>query len=261
MKAKRIRNPTADEPVVSRRVASKNGSKTRVFSDRILAEEPLEMYINGRRFAVTMRTPGDDVPLFIGLLYAEGIIKSLDNVLLVKHCKNDNNIIDARIKGGSPAVKRILITNSSCGLCGLELIKKIITRPIRNRLRPAPRVILDIPRQMRRHQFLFSETGGSHAAALFSRDGKLVMCKEDIGRHNAVDKLIGAALLNKMLPLSAYALAVSGRISFEIVQKAYKASIPTVCSVSAASSLAVDFAKKAGMTLIGMIRGDSFNIY
>ncbi|MBI4243753.1 MAG: formate dehydrogenase accessory sulfurtransferase FdhD [Planctomycetes bacterium] len=233
--------------------------------DIILIEEPLEIFINGLQFAVIMRTPGDDVHLVTGLLYTEKIIKSADDIVKIIYCSKDLNSIEVVLKKRKHFIKRRMITTSSCGVCGRELIDDLMKSSIDLRkgstVKFDKNIVLSLPNLMLANQTLFSQTGGSHSASLFSSDGRIILCKEDIGRHNAVDKIVGFALINDLLPLSTNILLVSGRISFEITQKALVSGISVICSISAASSLAIELAKRAGMTLIGMIRNNRFNVY
>lgn len=203
--------------------------------DRAATEEPLEIRFHGRPFAVIMRTPGADRELAAGFLFSERAL----------------------------ADRRQVATNSSCGLCGRLTIQslRLNTSPLQCDWTLSGAVLVNMPDQLRARQAVFDATGGLHAAGLFARDGKLDDMAEDVGRHNAVDKVIGRMVMRDALPLSDRMLFVSGRTSFEIVQKAFLAGIPVVGSVSAPSSLAVDLASEAGITLVGFVRGTSFNVY
>jgi FdhD protein len=244
-------------------------------SDRAATEEPLEVRIHDRPFAVIMRTPGADRELAAGFLLAERVIAGADGLGTIAHCTDPGadhpeNVVNVTLANISPAeVDRLLAgrrqvtTTSSCGMCGRQTIESLATHvaPIRTAWRVPSTVIVALPELLRARQAVFHQTGGLHAAGLFARDGRLVDVAEDVGRHNAVDKIVGRMLMREALPLSDYMLCVSGRTSFEIVQKAIIAGIPIVAAVSAPSSLAIALALEYGVTLVGFIRGDSFNIY
>jgi FdhD protein len=243
--------------------------------DLAAVEEPLEVRLHGRSFAVIMRSPGDDRALAAGFLLSEGIITSPDDVGAVEHCRHPDhpevhNIVDVYLHGkAAESLDRILderrnvLTNSSCGLCGRVTIDSLRLRadPLPVTWTMAREVAAGLPDRLRERQIAFAETGGLHAAGLFQPDGTCVLTAEDVGRHNAVDKVVGAMVLEERVPLSAYALAVSGRASFEIVQKAWIAGLGLICAVSAPSSLAVELAQEAGLTLLGFVRDGGFNIY
>ena len=242
--------------------------------DRAAAEEPLEVRLHGRPFAVIMRTPGADRELTAGFLLAERVLRSADDLGTIEHCRDQpdvaDNIINVTLAGRSRAdLDRILaerretMANSSCGLCGRLTIESLKTgvAPLPPGSRVPSAVISSLPLRLRAAQAVFDETGGLHAAGLFTCEGDLAATAEDVGRHNAVDKVIGRMLMLDGLPLEDRVLFVSGRTSFEIVQKAVLAGIPIVASVSAPSSLAIDLAREAGVTLVGFVRGDAFNIY
>jgi FdhD protein len=259
-------------------------------TDRAAAEEPLEVRLHGRPFAVIMRTPGADRELAAGFLFSERVIPTADDLGTIEHCRDivqqgpdradgptgdgqpvhPENIINVTLAGRSPEeLERMLesrrqtLTSSSCGLCGrltIESLQLDVAPLLRDRYVPAA-VVSRLPGQLRAAQKVFDETGGLHAAGLFTLAGELAACAEDVGRHNAVDKVVGGMLMRDALPLSERLLFVSGRTSFEIVQKALVAGIPIVASVSAPSSLAIDLARAAGVTLVGFVRGDGFNIY
>ena len=244
-------------------------------TDCAATEEPLEIRLHDRPFAVIMRTPGADRELAAGFLLAERVIRNGDDLGTIKHCDDPavdhaENIVNVTLTDSSPAAidrllgeRRQVMTNSSCGLCGRRTIESLTAEfePIRAPWSIAAATVLMLPLQLRARQAVFDETGGLHAAGLFARGGGLVDVAEDVGRHNAVDKIIGRMLMRDALPLSDYLLCVSGRTSFEIVQKAVCAGVPMVAAVSAPSSLAIDLAQEAGVTLVGFIRGDSFTIY
>jgi FdhD protein len=244
-------------------------------SDRAATEEPLEVRLHNRPFAVIMRTPGADRELAAGFLLAERVIASADDLGTIVHCTDaaadhPENVVNVTLADGSAsALERLLAgrrqvtTNSSCGMCGRRTIESLAVDVARVSAvwRVPAALIASLPDQLRARQAVFDETGGLHAAGLFARDGSLIDVAEDVGRHNAVDKIVGRMLMREALPLSDHILCVSGRTSFEIVQKAIIAGIPLVAAVSAPSTLAVDLAQECGVTLVGFIRGDSFNIY
>jgi FdhD protein len=244
-------------------------------TDRLAVEEPLEIRLGGRRFTLTMRTPGNDEELAAGFLLAEGFIDSraeLGEIRRVRDGKGapEANAIDVVLNvpadGLRERLKRNFAVSSSCGVCGKTSIDALTRRiePIVSTLTIAPGDILAMPARMRAAQAVFAATGGLHAAALFelsARAPRLLALREDVGRHNAVDKVVGWALRAGMTPLSRHAMMVSGRLSFEIVQKAAAAGIPILCAVSAPSSLAVELAEEAGITLAGFVRDGGFNVY
>ncbi len=240
--------------------------------DRVAVEEPLEIRLGGKSVAVVMRSPGEDHELAAGFLFTEGILKGKEEVSRVGHRKDPKNpklcnVINITTKTGvdisERGWQRNFVSSSSCGLCGKLTIESIhLHAPaVDDDFRISTRVLLTLPDQLRSGQAGFDETGGLHAAGLFDQDGRLLLLREDIGRHNAVDKIIGAALLNGSLPLRNRILMVSGRTSFEIVQKALMARIPFVAAVSAASSLAVELAESSNLCLVGFLRGESMNVY
>jgi FdhD protein len=244
-------------------------------ADVAAVEEPLEIRLHDRRFAVIMRTAGADRHLAAGFLLAEGLITCADDLGAVEHCRHPDhpeahNIVNVFLLGDAadslPAKldeRHNVLTNSSCGICGRVTIESLRTRasPLPITTTIGRDAALSLPEQLRARQPLFDETGALHAAAVFSAAGECVAIAEDVGRHNAVDKTVGELLLDGRLPLTGHALAVSGRASYEIVQKAWLAGIEIVCAVSAPSSLAIDLAEEAGITLIGFARANGFNIY
>jgi FdhD protein len=252
-------------------------------SDRAAAEEPLEIRLHGRPFAVIMRTPGADRELTAGFLLAERVLQGADDLGTIEHCRDKTdatgrfqtaeNVVNVTLTGGSlDALDRVLaerrqtMTTSACGLCGRQTIESLQEAapplaPAAMTARIAASAVSRLPHELRRAQAVFDETGGLHAAGLFDAVGTLIGFAEDVGRHNAVDKVVGRMLMQDALPLSSAILFVSGRTSFEIVQKALLAGIPIVASVSAPSSLAIELAREAGITLIGFVRGDGLNIY
>jgi FdhD protein len=245
-------------------------------ADTLAAEEPLEIRVAGRPLTVTMRTPGNDFDLARGFLVSEGVVTAALDVAAIRYCAgataddgNTYNVVDVRLADGVPlpdvSVERNFYTTSSCGLCGkasLEAVRTISRwRVARDPLRLNTETIAALPDKLRAAQRVFDRTGGLHAAALFDAAGELWCVREDVGRHNAVDKVIGWALDQGRLPLSGMTMMVSGRASFELVQKAVMAGIPALAAVSAPSSLAVDLAREMGLTLIGFLRGTSMNVY
>jgi FdhD protein len=243
--------------------------------DVAAAEEPLEVRLHDQPFAVIMRTPGADRELTAGFLLAERVITGADDLGTIAHCTDPGadhpeNVVNVTLVNGSAAMlerllagRRQVTANSSCGVCGRRTIETLANgvTPLRVPWRVPPSIIAALPERLRARQAVFDETGGLHAAGLFSLDGVLRDVAEDVGRHNAVDKIVGRMLMRDALPLADSLLCVSGRTSFEIVQKAIVAGIPLVAAVSAPSSLAIDLAQAFGVTLIGFLRGDSFNIY
>ncbi len=246
-------------------------------ADTLVAEEPLEIRLNGRPLAVTMRTPGDDFALTAGFLVSEGVLGTPEELATIVYCAgatedgaNTYNVVDARLADGVPlpdiTLERNVYTTSSCGVCGkasLDAVRTTARWPIADvpPVRLEPGVLAALPDRLRAAQQVFDRTGGLHAAALFTPGGELVDVREDVGRHNAVDKLVGRALQQGLLPLSGSVLLVSGRASFELAQKAVMAGIPVLAAVSAPSSLAVDLAAETGLTLVGFLRGSSMNVY
>jgi len=247
--------------------------------DSLSAEEPLEIRVGpagARRapLAVTMRTPGDDLDLAIGFLLTEGLIRYADDVYTAQLCAGDQetntyNVVDVTLAPGVPAPAtdpaRNFYTTSSCGVCGKASIDAVRTRSRFDVAADAStvdaRILVGLPGALRERQRGFAATGGLHAAGLFTVDGELLCLREDVGRHNAVDKVVGWAAREHRLPLAGHVLMVSGRASFELCQKAWMAGIPTLAAVSAPSTLAVDLATEAGMTLVGFLRGQTFNVY
>ncbi|HZR16372.1 MAG TPA: formate dehydrogenase accessory sulfurtransferase FdhD [Verrucomicrobiae bacterium] len=239
-------------------------------TDRLAAEEPLELRVRGRGIAVTMRTPGNDEELAAGFLLSEGIIRKRSDIVAMRPCfqsdapENTLNIFLAPgVKVNFKHLTRHVFASSSCGLCGKASIEAVRQQfpEIVSGLKVRVGVLEQITHSMRQAQVTFNATGGLHAAAAFEADGRLLVLREDIGRHNAVDKVIGHGLLQGKLPFASHLLLVSGRASFEIMQKALAARIPIVCSVSAPSSLAVEFARDSGQSLIGFLRERSLNVY
>jgi FdhD protein len=249
-------------------------------ADFLAAEEPLGIRVDGTALTMTMRTPGDDVELAAGFLAGEAIIASAADIAEIKLCDGAScghddhdedeigNIADVTLAPGvtvAPGARRNFMTTSACGVCGKTSIADICLLPraalSADDTRFSPAVLATLPDRLRAAQRVFSRTGGLHAAGLFTPSGELIAVREDVGRHNAVDKVIGWALLSGRLPLAGCALLVSGRASFELVQKAVLAGIPLLAAVSAPSSLAAELAEEAGLTLVGFLRGQSMNVY
>ena len=250
------------------------GGATARRDDLLAVEEPLEIRVGGTPLAVTMRTPGHDVDLAVGFLVSEGAIARGDQVAAAIHCAgpdgaNTYNVLDLTLSPGVPvpdaSIQRSTYTTSSCGVCGKASIDAVRTRsayPIDDDVRIDPAWLTALPDRLRAGQEVFEKTGGLHAAALFdARTGELLVLREDVGRHNADDKVVGWAAREGLLPLCGMVLQVSGRASFELTQKASMAGIPVLAAVSAPSSLAVEHAKEAGLTLVGFLRGDSMVVY
>jgi len=252
------------------------GDQIRAGEDLLAVEEPLEIRVNGRRLAVTMRTPGSDIDLAAGFLVSEGVITKGDDFSSARYCAgavdgvNTYNVLDVTLGAGvappAPSLERSLITTSSCGLCGKESIDAVRTKSAfdiaDDAVRLEAELLTTFPEQLRAGQNVFEKTGGIHAAGLFdAATGEMLVLREDVGRHNAVDKVIGWAVKENRLPLTGTVLMVSSRASFELTQKALMAGIPVLAAVSAPSSLAAEFAAEVGMTLVGFLRGKSMVIY
>ncbi|GAA5083591.1 FdhD protein [Thermocatellispora tengchongensis] len=244
--------------------------------DSLAAEEPLEIRLNGRPLTVTMRTPGDDFDLACGFLVSEGVVGAAGDVSTIRYCagatvdgSNTYNVLDVRLAPGVPepagSLERNFYTTSSCGVCGkasLDAVRTVARWEVRDDpLTLSADVVAALPGRLREAQRVFDRTGGLHAAGLFTPGGEPLCVREDVGRHNAVDKLVGWALRADRLPLRESVLMVSGRASFELVQKAVMAGIPALAAVSAPSSLAVELAAESGLTLLGFVRGTSMNVY
>ncbi|GAB2741252.1 formate dehydrogenase accessory sulfurtransferase FdhD [Sinomonas soli] len=251
--------------------------------DVLAVEEPLEIRLTGPAgtltYSVTMRTPGDDFDLVAGFLVSEGVIWEADQLVSERFCAGEDeegrqtfNVVDAQLRPGVavPDLGRNVVTSSACGICGTDSIESVRRTsrhsPAQDTVAVLPELLAGLPERLREAQALFEKTGGVHAAGLFSvHDGgtraELECLREDVGRHNAVDKVVGWALREGRLPLSGTVLQVSGRASFELVQKAAMAGIPVLAAVSAPSTLAVELAEDAGVTLVGFSRGSGFNVY
>lgn len=244
--------------------------------ESLAAEEPLEIRVDGKPLSVTMRTPGHDVELAHGFLLTEGVIGAPSDVLAARYCdsvddagRNTYNVLDLALAPGveppDPSLERNFYTTSSCGVCGkasLDAVRlKTRFSPAADAVTVTPSVLSTLPDSLRTAQKLFDSTGGLHAAGLFTAGGELLIAREDVGRHNAVDKVLGRALLDGRIPAAGTVLMVSGRASFELVQKAVMAGVPVLSAVSAPSSLAVELALDTGVTLVGFLRGASMNVY
>jgi FdhD protein len=244
-------------------------------ADLLAVEEPLEIRVDDEPLTVTMRTPGDDIDLAAGFLFTEGLLGSLDEVHEIRMC--DPNVAAVTVKpgrflryqqadaaGGAGAARKFLMT-SACGVCGKDSIEAIRVRSTfdvaADPVRVSPAVLAALPDRLRDAQRVFSRTGGLHAAGLFTADGTLLVLREDVGRHNAVDKVAGWALRSGRLPLAGHILLVSGRASFELVQKSIMIGMPVLAAVSAPSSLAAALAEEGGLTLVGFLRGATMNVY
>lgn len=259
-----------------RRVSQLRSGNTTERTDTVAVEEPLEIRVDGSPLTVTMRTPGADFELAQGFLLTEGLIGRRDDVAQIRYCQgadtdgvNSYNVLDVTLAAGVPApevnVTRNFYTTSSCGVCGKASLEAVRLNsrhcPGDDPTTVASTTLSAMPAQLRSAQKVFDATGGLHGAALFGADGTMHAVREDIGRHNAVDKVIGWALENGRIPASGAVLLVSGRASFELTQKAVMAGIPVLAAVSAPSSLAVDLATESGLTLVAFLRGDSMNVY
>ncbi|BET69399.1 formate dehydrogenase accessory sulfurtransferase FdhD [Opitutales bacterium ASA1] len=261
------------QPVSILRISLGETTSAEAVGDSVAAEEPLEIRVEGRPVAVVMRTPGHDEELAAGFLLSESVVRSPSDVFEISHCPSvsagsEGNVIDVLLVHADRAdLKRLtrhVFTSSSCGICGkgtIEAVHQRITPLAADEVRIDAAQLAGLPEAMRAHQKLFDATGGLHACALFTRDGRMLHLREDVGRHNAVDKVLGRALLDGLLPLSEHVLAVSGRVSFEIMQKALAARVPVVAAVSAPTSLAVRFAQESGQTLACFVRPGGLNLY
>jgi FdhD protein len=265
----------ARRAVTSVRVCAVDGDAVRERPDKVVTEEPMEIRLHGpgqepEALAVTMRTPGHDFELAVGFCLTEGLVRSADDLDTVAYClagegEQEYNVVTvkARQRVERSGHQRVFVANASCGLCGKATLDEVEQQcePVGAGPVVARSVVGALPERLRAAQTVFDATGGLHAMARFTPDGELLALREDVGRHNALDKLVGHALLERKLPLGDDVLMVSGRVSFEIVQKAAMAGIPILCAVSAPSSLAVDAARRFGQTLVGFVRGDSANVY
>src|SRR5262245_30478723 len=273
----RLADPASEIPgggsSVARPVVQVRGLEARATADQLTVEEPLEIRLAGQSLSVTMRTPGHDEELVAGLLHSERIVEDAGDIDLIAHYHGPadepdlRNVINVLLKRSGPAARerlqRRVVTSSACGLCGRTTIEGILadTAPIASPLRVPLDLFYALEPALSAAQRTFEKTGGLHAAGLFDGEGRLIVLREDVGRHNAVDKIVGHMLLSGRLPLDHHILMVSGRAGFEIVQKALIARIPIVASVSAPSSLAAELARACDMTLVGFLRRGGLNIY
>jgi FdhD protein len=262
---------TARRPVVRLR-----GEFETTRPDTVVVEEPLEIRVDGKALAVTMRTPGHDIDLAHGFLLTEGVITGPEDISVARYCDgvgedglNTYNVLDIALAPGvSPpdvGIERNFYTTSSCGVCGkasLDAVRLLTAHsPAGDTSTITSDTLSSLPDTLRSHQKIFETTGGLHAAALFDTDGELLVVREDVGRHNAVDKVVGWAVQNGRMPLHGTVLMVSGRASFELAQKSVMAGIPILAAVSAPSSLAIDLAEESGLTIVGFLRGNGMNLY
>ena len=269
--AKNTANPATDAAAVLSKVRKlSNGPGKVVRQDWVAAEAPLEVRIGGKPATVLMRTPGNDEELVTGFLFNEGIIASAKNIVSIGHVRPareqaGGSVIAVELANSrtAPTMDRLFYSNSSCGVCGKKTIASLEVRgSIADVQMQVRRGILEtLPDRLRAAQPTFAQTGGVHASALFTTEGELIAVREDVGRHNALDKLIGWALVAGLVPLSNYILLVSGRVSYELVQKSVVASIPFIAAVGAPSSLAVELAERFKLTLVGFLRANSMNVY
>jgi len=250
-----------------------NGEVFQAIRDLVAVEEPLEIRLmtdsgDFQSISITMRTPGRDVDLAVGFLFAEGVIPSREALVSATECETNPNVVkvelDLALIGDLNRLKRNFFQTSSCGVCGktsLEALNQAGRGRCDSPLEIQSRVLCGLADRMREHQPVFSTTGGLHAVGLFSSDGEVLDCAEDVGRHNALDKLLGRGLTKGSLPWTEHVIVLSGRASFELVQKAVAAQVPVVASVGAPSSLAIELADEYGLTLIGFVKSDRFNVY
>ncbi len=272
------------EQTYTKQVIRWNQSESIQIEDDLVVEEPLEIRVGEQSLIVVMRTPGHDFELAAGFLFTESLIKTVDDIEIIAYCQEDDIITETKEQTSDFDVRQNIVNvrlteqldleeqsgwqrnfhaNASCGLCGkmtIESVKHQIN-PLNSVYPLQQKIFYKLNDKLRTAQSVFEKTGGLHAAGLFDENGKLIIIREDIGRHNAVDKVIGQALLSEMIPLEKHILMVSGRASFEIVQKALFARIPIIVAVSAASTLAVDLAEEGNLTLIGFMRGQQMSVY
>jgi FdhD protein len=274
-----VRDSPVRRPVTNANVLTIGDGVATTRRDQLATEEPMEIRVQGRgqepvAFAVAMRTPGNDFELAAGLCKTEGIVSSPADLETIAYCvatdamerpEQQYNIVTVRLRRpvSEDLRERRYLANSSCGICGKAALDEVEVRcdPVGPGPRVAASTLRGLPERLGAHQTVFEQTGGLHAAARFTAAGDLIATREDVGRHNALDKLIGHAFLGEELPLGDQVLLVSGRLSFEVVQKAAVAGIPVLCAVSAPSSLAVAAAERFGQTLVGFLRGARFNVY
>jgi FdhD protein len=256
---------SANYPILRYKV----GADPQHASDELSIEEPLEIRVKNRAVSVTMRTPGHDEELAAGFLLSEGMIHERGDVVRIEPCAHASagNVVNAVLSDSAKVdfdkLTRHVFASSSCGLCGKATIDAIHERfePVQSKFQVDAETLLTLPDKLRQAQSTFARTGGLHGAGLFTASGELLVAREDVGRHNAVDKVLGYGFLKQLLPFDQHVLLVSGRASFEIMQKALAARVPIVAAVSAPSSLAVEFAEDSGMTLVGFLREGRMNVY
>ena len=274
-----VRDSPVRRPVTSAQVLTVDDGVAATRRDHLATEEPMEIRVQGpghdpAPFAIAMRTPGNDFELAVGLCCTEGIVTTAADVDSIAYClatdaperpQQQYNIVTVRLRRPVPddLRERRYLANSSCGICGKAALDEVEVRcaPVGAGPRVAASALRALPERLAAHQRVFEQTGGLHAAARFTAAGELIAVREDVGRHNALDKLIGHALLDGELPLADQLMLVSGRLSFELVQKAAVAGLPVLCAVSAPSSLAVAAAERFGQTVVGFLRGSRFNVY
>ena len=266
------REKNGGESVAAEILRCRSGHAAKQETDQLAREEPLEIRVRGKSVAVTMRTPGHDRELAAGFLVTEGMTREHGEVVEMAYCRQGeavdyentlNVFVSPSVKVDFEQLTRHVFASSSCGLCGKASIESVHQHfpPVTSSVKMTMEKIIELPERLQSAQETFAKTGGLHAAAIFDAKGKLLVLREDVGRHNAVDKVIGWGFLQGKLPFDTHVLLVSGRASFEILQKALAARVPIVCAVSAPSSLAVEFARESGQTLIGFLRGETMNIY
>jgi len=265
-----LASETVSETVSIEILRCEVGKNSQQQSDVLVREEPLEIRVRGKSVAVTMRTPGHDRELAAGFLLSEGIISRRDEIVEIAPClesDSSENTLNVFVASSTEIdfarLTRHVFASSSCGVCGKASIESVHQHfsPVESSCSIAAETLTTLPDRMRAAQTTFSQTGGLHAAAIFDRQGNLLVLREDAGRHNAVDKVLGWGFLENKLPFDSHVLLVSGRASFEIVQKALAGRLPIIAAVSAPSSLAVEFARESNQTLAGFLRGETFNIY
>jgi FdhD protein len=262
--------PGPQTPSLPVRAWRASGGQTVERGDQVAVEEPLEIRVEGRPVAVVMRTPGHDEELATGFLVSEGVVKHPRDLLEVSTCpastEAGGNVVDVLLGGASvdwDSLTRHVFSASSCGICGKTSIDSIFQRfpPVTASWSVSAGTVYQLPAALRAAQQTFDSTGGLHACAVFDLEGRMLVIREDVGRHNALDKILGWALTERLLPLDRHLLLLSGRVSFEMMQKALAAGIPLVAAISAPTSLAVSFAETSGQTLAGFLRGQSMNLY
>ncbi len=265
--------PDLEEQIVEVQLARPAGPDAGMARDWVAREEPLEIQVNGASLAVVMRTPGHDEELALGFLVTERVVSGPADVVSIRHCSQAptpeaaGNVIQAVLRPGLlldlEALRRNLYASSSCGICGKATLESALAAapPLLDDARFEATFFAGLESRLRATQAAFERTGGLHAAGLFAPDGGLLVVREDVGRHNAVDKVVGWAARAGRLPLAGHVILVSGRISYEIVQKALAARVPVIAAVSAPSSLAVHLAEAAGIALVGFLRGSGLNVY